>query len=73
VELMHKIKLLVDNKSTIDLAIHPTSHGRSKHIENRFHFLHEQVNDGNLYHILRKNIYYEKNKINNSQRKKYYM
>jgi len=34
-----KVKLLVDNKSSIDLARHPTSHGRSKHIETKFHFL----------------------------------
>ncbi|RDX98677.1 Copia protein, partial [Mucuna pruriens] len=38
-----KVKLLVDNKSAIDLARHPTSYGRSKHIETRFYFLREQV------------------------------
>ncbi|RDY11873.1 Copia protein, partial [Mucuna pruriens] len=40
-----KVKLLVDNKFAIDLARHPTSHGRSKHIETRFHFLREQFVD----------------------------
>jgi len=29
----------------IDLAKHPTSHGRRKHNETKFHFLHEQVNN----------------------------
>ena len=43
-----KVKLLVDNKSAIDLAKHPASHGRSKHIETKFHFLREQVNNEKL-------------------------
>ncbi|RDX63930.1 hypothetical protein CR513_57574, partial [Mucuna pruriens] len=38
-----KVKLLVDNKSIIDVANHPASHGRSKHTETRFHFLREQA------------------------------
>ncbi|XP_014499939.1 uncharacterized protein LOC106760988 [Vigna radiata var. radiata] len=41
-----KIRLLVDNKSAIDLTKHPTSHGRSKHIETWFHFIREQVGKG---------------------------
>ncbi|RDX78417.1 Copia protein, partial [Mucuna pruriens] len=49
VENLGKIKLLVDNKSTIDLARHPASHGRSKHIETRFYFLREQVNNEKLH------------------------
>ncbi|RDY06797.1 Copia protein, partial [Mucuna pruriens] len=48
VENLRKIKLLVDNKSAIDLARHPTSHERSKHIETRFYFLREQVNNEKL-------------------------
>ncbi|MCI45484.1 copia protein, partial [Trifolium medium] len=32
----------------IDLAKHPVSHGRSKHIERRFHFLRDQVNRDKL-------------------------
>jgi len=48
VELNEKVKLLVDNKSTINLAHHPTSHGRSKHIETKFHYIREQVNKGSL-------------------------
>ncbi|MCI29676.1 cationic amino acid transporter 1-like, partial [Trifolium medium] len=39
-----KVKLFVDNKSAVDLAKHPVSHGRSKHIEKRYHFLRDQVN-----------------------------
>ena len=36
------------NKSTIDLVKHPIAHGRNKHIETRFHFLHHQVNKENV-------------------------
>lgn len=39
-----KMKLLVDNKSVIDLAHHPMCHGRRKHIKMRCHFLRDQVN-----------------------------
>jgi len=48
VELSSKTRLMVDNKSAIDLAKHPASHGRSKHIETRFHFIHDQVCNGKL-------------------------
>jgi len=41
-------KLFVDNKSAINLANNLVSHGRSKHIEARFHFLLEEVNNGRL-------------------------
>jgi len=30
------------------LAKHPVAHGRSKHIETKFHFLRDQVNNGKL-------------------------
>jgi hypothetical protein len=43
-----KVKPFVDNKSAIDLANHPVSHGRSKYIERRYHFLRDQVNRGKL-------------------------
>jgi len=43
-----KVKLLVDNKSVIDLAKHLASHGISKHIETKFHFLREQVSNEKL-------------------------
>ena len=42
------VELLVDNKSAIDLAKNPVSHGRSKHIETKFHFLRDQVNKGKI-------------------------
>ncbi|GAU31071.1 hypothetical protein TSUD_322080 [Trifolium subterraneum] len=42
------VTLKVDNVSAINLAKNPIAHGRSKHIEMRFHYLREQVNNGNL-------------------------
>ncbi|MCH86443.1 copia protein, partial [Trifolium medium] len=42
------VVLKVDNKSAINLAKNPISHGKSKHIETRFHFLRDQVNKGKL-------------------------
>ncbi|XP_028236682.1 uncharacterized protein LOC114416002 [Glycine soja] len=42
------MRLLMDNKSAIDLAKHPVAHGRSKHIETKFHFLRDQVNKEKL-------------------------
>ncbi|GAU38465.1 hypothetical protein TSUD_151880 [Trifolium subterraneum] len=42
------IMLKIDNKSAINLAKNPVSHGKSKHIETRFHFLRDQVNKGKL-------------------------
>lgn len=43
-----EVKLLIDNKSAINLAKHPIAHRRSKHIETRFHFLSDQVNKGRI-------------------------
>ncbi|WVZ23704.1 hypothetical protein V8G54_002248 [Vigna mungo] len=40
--------LKIDNKSAIDLAKNPISHGRSKHIETKYHYLREQVSKGKL-------------------------
>ncbi|GAU47720.1 hypothetical protein TSUD_285070 [Trifolium subterraneum] len=42
------VTLKVDNVSAINLAKNPIAHGRSKHIEMRFHYLREQVNNENL-------------------------
>ena len=39
---------MIDNKSAINLAKHPTLHGRSKHIELRFHYIREQVSKDNV-------------------------
>jgi len=38
----------VDNKSVIELATNPVNHERSKHIDVRFHFIREQVKEGNV-------------------------
>ncbi|CAL0315968.1 unnamed protein product [Lupinus luteus] len=43
-----ELVLFVDNKSTINLAKNPISHGRSKHIETKYHFLRDQVEKGKL-------------------------
>ena len=38
----------MDNKSAISLSKNPVCHGRSKHIETKFHFLRDQVSQGRL-------------------------
>ena len=43
-----KISLLVDNKGAIELGRNPVHHKRSKHIDIRFHFLRQKVQDGIL-------------------------
>lgn len=48
VEVKKPLVLQIDNKSTINLAKNLVQHGRSKHIEARFHFLREKVNQGEL-------------------------
>jgi len=48
VETGSVVELFVDNKSAIDLAKNPVSHGRSKHIETKFHFLRDQVSKGRI-------------------------
>jgi hypothetical protein len=40
------IKLFVDNKSTIALMKTPVFHGRSKHIDTKFYFIHECIEGG---------------------------
>lgn len=42
------VTLLVDNVSTINLAKNSIAHGRSNHIEMRFHYLRELVSEGML-------------------------
>ena len=39
------VKLLVDNKSTIVLTKNPVQHSRTKHIDNRHHFIRQYVED----------------------------
>jgi len=41
IEVIRPITLFIDNKSAISLARNPILHGRSKHIEAKFHFFRE--------------------------------
>ncbi|KAK2361452.1 secreted RxLR effector protein [Trifolium repens] len=45
-EAVKPLTLMIDNKSAISLTKNPISHGRSKHIDTRFHFIREKVADG---------------------------
>jgi hypothetical protein len=38
--------IMCDNSSTIQLSKNPVFHGKSKHIDVKFHFLRDLVNDG---------------------------
>ena len=40
------LKLMIDNKSAINLAKNPVLHGRNMHIETKYHFLINQVQNG---------------------------
>ena len=42
------VVLYLDNKSAIDLAKNPVFHGRSKHIDIRYHFIRECVKKGEI-------------------------
>ncbi|XP_074356309.1 secreted RxLR effector protein 161-like [Apium graveolens] len=42
------VTLYIDNKSAIDLAKNPMFHGRSKHIDIRYHFIRECVDRGEI-------------------------
>lgn len=48
IEVKRPIRLLIDNKSAINLAKNPIAHGKNKHIETRFHYLRDQVNKNKL-------------------------
>ena len=41
-------KLFVDNKSAISLSKNPVFHERSKHIDIRYHFIRECVENGKI-------------------------
>ena len=43
-----KVQLLVDNKSAISLSKNPVQHDRSKHIDTRYHYIRECVEDGRI-------------------------
>lgn len=42
------VTIFIDNKSAIDLAKNPVFHGRSKHIDIRYHFIRECVERGEI-------------------------
>lgn len=42
------VTLFLDNKSAIELAKNPVFHGRSKHIDVRYHFVRECVENGEI-------------------------
>jgi hypothetical protein len=42
------VKMLLDNQSAINLAKNPVAHGRTKHIESRYHYLRDQVSKQKL-------------------------
>lgn len=52
-ENIESVALYIDNKSAIDLEKNPVFHGRSKHIDIRYHFIREYVDRGEpvLKHI----------------------
>ncbi|GJW86882.1 retrovirus-related pol polyprotein from transposon TNT 1-94 [Tanacetum coccineum] len=41
-------EIRIDNKSAIELARNPVHHERSKHIDVRFHFIREQIRNGEV-------------------------
>uniref|UniRef100_A0A453T4V4 Reverse transcriptase Ty1/copia-type domain-containing protein n=1 Tax=Aegilops tauschii subsp. strangulata TaxID=200361 RepID=A0A453T4V4_AEGTS len=43
-----KVKLHIDNKSTISLCNNPVHHDRSKHIDVKFHYIRECVEEGRM-------------------------
>lgn len=47
-ECIGPVILYIDNKSAIDLAKNPVFHGRSKHIDIRYHFICECVDRGEI-------------------------
>lgn len=42
------VTLYIDNKSALELAKNPVFHGRSKHIDVRYHFIRECVENGDI-------------------------
>lgn len=47
-KIISPMVLYVDNKSALDLMKNPVFHGRSKHIDTRFHFIRECVERGDV-------------------------
>jgi hypothetical protein len=54
---LSKVPLLCDNESAIRLADNSVEHSRTRHIDNRHHFLrdHQQRGDIDIYHISTEN------------------
>lgn len=42
------VMIYIDNKSAINLAKNPVFHGRSKHIDVRYHFIRECIERGKI-------------------------
>ena len=51
-ELKHEeqrgVKLMVDNQSAITLSKNPVHHNRTKHIDTRYHFIQQCIEDKNI-------------------------
>ena len=47
-EKVSPVALYVDNQSTLELMRNPVFHGRSKHIDIRYHFIRSCVEDGEI-------------------------
>ena len=47
-EEINQITVLEDNQSAIHMATNPRYHGRSKHIDLKYHFIRETVQQGNV-------------------------
>ena len=45
---VEEIEIFEDNQSAICLAINPQFHGRTKHIEIKYHFIRDQVEKDNI-------------------------
>jgi hypothetical protein len=43
--ILAKVKLMVDNKSAITLSKNPVHHDRSKHIDTKFHYIRECIEE----------------------------
>ncbi|GKA61790.1 hypothetical protein Tco_0761309 [Tanacetum coccineum] len=52
----NKIPMYYDNKSAIALCFNNVQHSRSKHIDIRFHFIKEQVENGVTSHAIAANL-----------------
>ena len=42
------VKLMVDNQSAITLSKNPVHHNRTKHIDMRYHFIRQCIEDKNI-------------------------